>query len=68
MIAQNEGKTDRIVRVILGAGLIAIGFYVTGIASIVLWVVGAILVTTGATGFCGLYSLFKINTCEIKKK
>lgn len=68
MIKANEGKVDRIVRVVLGAGLIAGGFFTTGTLAIVLWVVGAILLITGAVGFCGLYALLGINTCSVNKK
>jgi len=64
----NEGKLDRIIRVIFGLGLIAGGFFATGTGAIVLWVLGGISFVTGAIGFCGLYAIFGINTCEIKKK
>ncbi|MBN2755335.1 MAG: DUF2892 domain-containing protein [Candidatus Goldbacteria bacterium] len=68
MLKPNEGKTDRIVRVVLGAGLIAGGFFTTGTLAIVLWAVGAISLITGAVGFCGLYALLGINTCPVNKK
>ncbi|PKL90640.1 MAG: DUF2892 domain-containing protein [Candidatus Goldiibacteriota bacterium HGW-Goldbacteria-1] len=68
MFKPNEGKTDRIVRVVLGVGLVAAGFLMTGPAAIVLWVLGAISLITGAIGFCGLYALLGINTCPINKK
>ncbi|MCX8093197.1 MAG: DUF2892 domain-containing protein [Candidatus Goldbacteria bacterium] len=68
MFKVNEGPIDRIVRSILGIGLIAGGFFVKGIISIVLWVAGGILLLTGITGFCGLYVLLGINTCPVNKK
>ena len=68
MLKPNEGKTDRIVRVVFGIGLVAAGFLMTGPVAIVLWVLGAISLITGAIGFCGLYALLGINTCPINKK
>ncbi len=63
---QNEGKWDRIIRVILGLVLIYAGWAVVeprfGLWSIVALVVGVILLVTGAIGYCALYSVLKINT------
>lgn len=64
----NEGKVDRIIRVVLGLGLITGGFFTAGTVQIVLWVLGAVSLITGAIGFCGLYALLGINTCGIKKR
>jgi uncharacterized membrane protein len=61
----NEGSTDRIVRVVAGIVLAGLGLLVLkGTAGIVLVVLGAILLVTGAVGFCPLYTLFKINTAK----
>jgi hypothetical protein len=55
----NEGPIDRIVRVALGIVLLGLGiFVVKGTLGIVLDVVGAIALITGAVGFCLLYRLF----------
>ena len=64
----NEGKIDRIIRLVLGAGLVAGGFFVSGVAAIVLWVLGGIALFTGATGFCLLYMPFGISTNKEAKK
>ncbi len=64
----NEGKIDRIIRVVAGAGLVAGGFFVSQPLSILLWAAGAVFVLTGAVGFCGLYAVLGINTCKIKKQ
>lgn len=64
----NEGKTDRIIRVILGSVFVAGGFFVSQPLSALLWIAGGVLVFTGAIGICGLYSVFGINTCGIKKQ
>ncbi len=55
----NEGKTDRIVRVLVGLGLVAFGL-LTG--NLIVAGIGAIPLITGLVGFCPLYTLFKIDT------
>ncbi len=66
----NIGSTDRIIRIMLG---IAIGYfaYSTVIEAswvqVLLYVIAVILVVTALIGNCPLYSIFKINTCEIEK-
>jgi sulfite exporter TauE/SafE len=63
----NESTTDRVIRVILGIILAAIGIFEIGSAEvlgIILIVVGLIILITGVTGFCALYSLLGIKTCE----
>jgi len=60
----NESNLDRVIRVVVG--IIFLGLYftgtVTGTLGIILIVLGAILLFTGATGFCLLYKLLKIDT------
>ncbi|MCB2176578.1 MAG: DUF2892 domain-containing protein [Actinomycetales bacterium] len=68
-MAQNEGTTDRIVRVVVGVAALAGGF-VVGISTgggIALAAVGAIALVTGATGFCPLYRLFGLSTRPASK-
>jgi len=60
----NEGKLDRILRVIFGVIFVFYGFlYLAPPASQALMVIGGILVLTGMIGFCPLYSILKVNTC-----
>lgn len=60
----NEGKIDRIVRVVFGLGLISIAF----VGPQTPWgFVGIVPVLTGAIGFCPLYTLLGMNTCPVKK-
>ncbi len=67
MFKPNEGKTDRIICVVLGVVLLGFALYnLTGIAQIAVEVVGMIALVTGAVGFCGLYKIFGIST--LKKK
>jgi hypothetical protein len=59
----NEGKLDRILRVIFGVIFVYYGFmYIAPPGSQALMVVGGILVLTGMIGHCPLYSILKINT------
>ncbi|MBX2969198.1 MAG: DUF2892 domain-containing protein [Cyclobacteriaceae bacterium] len=65
---KNMGKTDKLIRVILGvifAALYLAGI-VTGTWGIVLLILGAVFITTSAVSFCPLYTLVGINTCATK--
>lgn len=66
MLKQNEGKLDRIIRVVIGVVLVAAGFFVSGVTAIVLWVLGGIALFTAITGFCLLYMPFGISTNKKK--
>ncbi|MEJ2500745.1 MAG: DUF2892 domain-containing protein [Campylobacterales bacterium] len=61
----NEGRIDRIIRVVLGIALIAYGY----MEQSYLWMgIGAIPLLTGLFGICLLYIPFKINTgCKREK-
>ncbi len=65
----NIGNTDKIVRLVIA--LILGGLYfaeiVTGTLGIVLLVIAAIMVLTALSGFCPLYALLGMNTCEQKE-
>jgi hypothetical protein len=60
----NIGTTDRIIRVILGTGIVAAGVY-TGS-----WwgALGLVPLVTAAIGWCPLYWPFKISTCRAEEK
>ena len=63
----NEGKTDRIIRLVLGVLLIAVGLWPlnglqAAVGGIIVAVIGLILLITGITGYCALYSLLGIST------
>jgi Flp pilus assembly protein TadB len=64
----NESPVDRIIRVLVGIALVAIGVF--GVASgawlWITYILGAVLLLTGAVGFCPLYRLLKFST--VKKK
>lgn len=58
----NIGKTDRIIRVLIGLIVIVIGVYLKS------WwgAIGLVPIFTAAIGWCGLYTLFGISTCKAK--
>jgi uncharacterized membrane protein HdeD (DUF308 family) len=68
LMEKNVGKTDRIVRLVLGVAAVAGGYLALAAPlSYVVMLVGIILIGTGALGTCALYSLIGMNTCEVKK-
>jgi hypothetical protein len=62
----NENRVDRIIRVIVGAILLALGLLgvVSGAWLWIVTILGAILLVTGVVGFCPLYALLKISTAK----
>jgi hypothetical protein len=59
----NEGKVDRIIRVIAGLGLLSLVF----VGPQTMWgLVGLVPLLTGVTGFCPLYKVVGLNTCPVK--
>jgi hypothetical protein len=63
----NESGIDRIVRVVIGLVLIALGWsgVVSGWLGTLLLVVGFVPVLTGLIGFCPLYTLFGFRTNKV---
>ena len=63
-LGQNESTIDRVIRVI--AGLVLVALAVAGLVAApwtyALWAVAAILLITGAVGFCPLYAIFRFST------
>ena len=61
----NEGKIDRIFRLVLGVALLSLVF----IGPQTMWgLVGLVPLLTGLVGFCPLYRLFGFNTCSYADK
>jgi len=57
----NEGLIDRLVRIMLGAVLLALAF----VGPQTPWgLIGVVPLVTGLVGFCPLYRLVGINTCR----
>jgi len=65
---QNMGNVDRIVRVLIAAVFAYLYFSgtVTGILGLVLVILGGVFVLTSLVGFCPLYTLVGLNTCQKK--
>jgi len=57
---RNVGKIDRIVRIVIGAGMIAAGVFFES------WwgAIGIVPIITAAIGWCPAYLLLGISTCE----
>jgi hypothetical protein len=61
----NEGRLDRVVRVIIGIGVLSLVFVGPQTA----WgYLGAVPLLTGLVGICPLYSVLGINTCSVSNK
>lgn len=62
------GSTDRIIRIVLA---IAIGYFGLSTSFETLWiqnvlyVIASILLITSISGYCPIYSIFKIDTCKL---
>ncbi|HKJ83825.1 MAG TPA: DUF2892 domain-containing protein [Mariprofundaceae bacterium] len=60
----NVGSVDRIVRIVLGLGLISLVF--VGPQTPWGWI-GVVPLATALIGWCPAYTLFGINSCSAKK-
>lgn len=70
-IKQNVGSTDKLIRYALAALLVLVGVLLWNTAmavSIAMFVFALVLTLTALFSFCGLYTLFGINTCKLEKK
>jgi len=68
---KNVGIFDRIVRVVLGAVLLAAAitnYLSSAPVSFAAIFIGAMLISTALLGTCGIYSVIGLNTCKIKKR
>jgi hypothetical protein len=66
----NEGTADRLIRLMVGAVFVIIGWLFLGnnTLGIILDIIGVILLVTGITGYCGLYKVLGMNTLKIPKE
>ena len=62
-MSKNQGTLDRVLRVIVGIGLLALVF--VGPQTAWGWI-GLVPLVTGLVGICPLYSILGINTCPMK--
>jgi hypothetical protein len=60
----NEGTVDRVLRVVVGAGVLSLAF----IGPQTPWgYLGIIPLLTGLVGYCPAYALLGLSTCPVKK-
>lgn len=60
----NAGTIDRVLRVLVGIGLLSLAFLGPKTA---FGYVGLIPLLTGLVGYCPLYTVLGVNTCSMKK-
>lgn len=65
-MAGNVGGADKVVRIVLGIALLALGLFhvATGSWAIAAYVVGTIALATGLLGFCPAWAVFGVSTCS----
>ena len=63
----NVGGIDRVLRIVVGIGLLALVFVLEGDAR---WwgLVGILPLATGLFRFCPAYSIFGLSTCPLERK
>ncbi|MGE4132250.1 MAG: DUF2892 domain-containing protein [Bdellovibrionales bacterium] len=60
----NEGGLDRVLRVVVGVGVLSMAF----VGPQTSWgFVGIVPIATGLLGWCPIYTLLGINTCPMNK-
>lgn len=67
-MTKNVGSVDRVLRFLVGLGLLAVGLWSTGSLRIVALIAGGVLIFTAASGFCLIYRLFGINSCKTARQ
>ena len=64
-MTQNIHKLERVIRIIVGAGLASLAFF--GPAN-PWFLLGLVPLATGLVGWCPPYAIFGINTCALSSK
>ena len=66
---KNMGITDKAIRIIIALGIALLYYFnmIEGTLAYILMAVAIIFLITSFINFCPLYSIFKINSCKIKK-
>lgn len=67
MITRNIGGLDRVIRIMVGLGLGYVAFITGGIAGAIMGVAAGLSLVTGIIGWCGIYMLLGVKTCNIDK-
>ena len=65
---KNMGSADRIIRIVAAIAFAILYFTgtITGTLGIVLLILEVVFILTSLVGFCPLYTLFGINSCQGK--
>lgn len=67
-IKKNEGSLDRVIRFVLAIIFASLAyFYFENTLAIIFYILSIIFIITAFTGFCGLYTVCKINTIKHKE-
>ena len=63
-MARNIGPEDRVVRIVVGLVLAVLAYLqvLPGIATIIMWVLGAYLIITGLLARCVFYKMIDVDT------
>lgn len=68
-IPKNVGVLDRAIRLVLAVVLLLIAyFWTSGAVGNILYVLAGAMLVTSVFRFCGIYTLFKVNTCPVHEK
>ena len=67
MFKLNEGRTDRILRVVVGLAMLAAFFAFPDAGWRWFMLIGLVPLVTGIVGTCPLYMLLGINTCPTRR-
>lgn len=62
---KNVGSVDKIVRIVLGLGLLSLLFLLEAPMKY-LGLIGIVPLLTSLMGWCPLYTLLGVNTCRVK--
>lgn len=63
----NVGSVDKIVRIVVGIGLLSLFFILEGNMRF-LGLIGIVPIATALMGWCPLYSVIGVNTCPLTEK
>jgi hypothetical protein len=64
LLPANEHPVERVLRVLLGIGILSLAF----VGPKTPWgYLGIVLIVTGLLGSCPLYALFGFSTCPVKR-
>lgn len=63
----NVGSADKIVRIVVGIGLLSLFFVLEGNMRY-LGLIGIVPIATALMGWCPLYTLIGVNTCPLKER